>query len=145
MGLKIPVFGTLVEWSDDDTTFTKVPGLLNVVIPDVSQVFDDVTDLDSADGMTEYQKGLKDTSEEQLEAWFSEALYEAATLKADLPGAVYFRITMAPRETQSTGNVVTYRAFVNPSIPSQDMKAKWKLNIKLRPTGGVAFVQGAAL
>ncbi len=144
MGIKIPVYGSAVEWGDDGTVFAAIPGLTTIVIPDINPTYDDVTDLDSPDGMMEYQPGLSDTSEEGLEAWFSEELMVAAKAKAALPGGAYFRVTLPAKEGQTSGPVFEYRAYVTPSVPSQDVKGKWKMTLKLRPTGGVAFTAGVA-
>lgn len=144
MGLKIPVYGSVVEWGDDGATYDRVPGVTTIVIPDISTTYDDVTDLDSEGGMMEYQRGLSDTSEEQLECWFSEDLMVAAKAKEALAGGAHFRVTMPASEGQVSGPVFSYRAHVTASVPSQDVKGKWKLTLKLRPTGGVDFVEGVA-
>ena len=142
MGLTIPVYGAVVEWSDDGVAFDRIAKAKNVVVPEVSKDFRDVTTLDSVDSFRDWAKGLKDGGELTLETFYSKEGYVAAVAKEALSGGAYFRVTLALDDDQLTGDAFTWRAHVTPVIPGETVEGDLMLNLNLRTTGAVAWVQG---
>ena len=142
--MQIPVYGSLVEWSDDGSAFTEILGAKGISIPEVSQDFNDVTSLNSPAGFKEYSKGMKDAGDISLSCFYSALLYAAAQAKADGATPTYFRLTFPAGEGQSTGDVFTWRAWVTPSVPSQDVGGDIMVELKQKVTAGVAWAAGAA-
>ena len=142
--ITIPIYGATIEWSDDGSSWTNIPKADSVRIPNVSQEYRDVTNLDSPDGFREWQKGLKDGGEFSLECLYSKELWKAAAAKAALVTAPYFRVTLVPDTDQSAGDKFQWQAHVNPSIPDGEIDGDMKISLDLRVTGGVSWTEGAA-
>ena len=144
MGITIPVYGSTVEWSDDNTTWADIPQAKAVVIPELNQDFRDVTSLDSTGGYREWAPGLKDGGEITLECYYSKELYAEAETKNAAGAAVYFRVTLPVDDDQATGDAFVYQGYVTPSIPQGDIDGDMMINLKVRVTGAVTWTQGTA-
>ena len=140
----IPVYGAVVEWSDDGAAFVPIPGAKQVTLPEVSPSFNDVTSLDSPDGCKEYSRGLKDPGEITLGCLYSKELYAAALAKSNAGTPTHFRVTLAAGEDQSTGDVFGWKAWVTPSLPSADVEGDMMMDLKQRVTGNMSWTEGAA-
>ena len=142
------VAGDLVEvlWSPDgaEGSFAVIPGCKTVGIPEVSQEYRDRTSLDSPGRFKEYGTGLKDVGELTLSCFYSTELYEQASAHNAADRAVHFRVVLPQMAGQSAGDTFAYRAFVNPTIPAVDQDGDLMTDLKLRPTGAVAWEKGAA-
>lgn len=135
---------TVVEWSDDGTTWAAVPGAKQVVVPEVQQDFNDKTSLDSPNGFKEYSKGLKDAGEITMSCFYTKELYTAAAAKNASATPTYFRVTLPIDTDQSTGDQFEWQAWVTPSIPSAELGGDMMLDIKQRVTGDVSWTEGTA-
>ena len=89
MAITIPVYGSVIEWSNDGATWAAIPKPRQVIIPEVSREYRDVTNLDSPNGFREFQKGLKDGGEFTLECYYTKEGYAAAAAKEALTTAPY--------------------------------------------------------
>lgn len=140
----IPVYGTTFEWSDDGVTYDDIPKPKNIVFPEVSKDYRDVTDMDSANGFREWAAGFRDGGELTISCHYSPDGYEEAAAKDTAGTLVYFRVTMLAAEGQSTGDVFVYRAYVTPSLPSADFDGDFMMDIKLRTSGPITYTKGTA-
>jgi hypothetical protein len=143
--LTVPVYGAVVEWSTDGTTWVPIAKAKNVVIPEVSQDFRDVTSLDSVGGYRDWAKGLKDGGELTLETIYSSAGYAAAVAKAALPNGTHFRVTLKAATDQSSGDVFTFKGHVTPTVPSEAVEGDFMLNLGVRTTGALGWTAGASV
>ncbi|KUP91800.1 hypothetical protein [Tritonibacter horizontis] len=141
------IAGDLVdlEWSPDgeEATYEIIPGCKTVGIPEENPEYRDRTSLDSPGRAKEWGVGLTDTSEVTLSCFYSADLYEAAAAYKAARAPVFFRVKLPAVEGAATGDVFTYKAFVNPSIPSTDQDGDLMTDLKLRPTGLIDWERGA--
>lgn len=144
MSQTIPVYGTVIEWSDDGAAWAKIPRLEGVALPKVSQDYREITDLDSPDHFREWTKGFKDGGEVTLTCKYFKETWVAASDKAALPGPVHFRATLVADDDQSAGDQFTWQAHVTPSIPDGDKDGDMMIELALRTTGPLGWTQGAA-
>ncbi|MBT3142915.1 hypothetical protein KL867_17740 [Ruegeria litorea] len=140
------VAGDLVtmSWSADGTTFEEIPGCKTIGIPEETVEYRDRTSLSSPGRSKEYGEGMSDTGELTLSCHYTSALYKkAAAFKAGKK-AVFFKCQLDAVEGQSTGDLFEYTAFINPSVPTTDLDGDLMTDLKLRPTGVVAWTEGTA-
>ncbi|SPJ27624.1 hypothetical protein [Falsiruegeria mediterranea] len=134
-----------VKWSaTEGGPYTTIKGCKTVGIPEVTPEYRDRTSLDSPGRSKEYGPGLEDTSELTLSCYYSQALYEeAAAFKASRK-PVFFEVQLPPETGSGTGDKFEYKAFVTPSLPTTDYDGDLMTDLKLRPTGEIAWTKGAA-
>lgn len=142
--LTIPVHGATIEWSDDDTTYAAIPRPKNVIIPEVSRDFRDVTGLDNTSGYRDWAAGLKDGGEITLETFYTPDGYETAAAKAALDAVVYIKVTLPASPAQSAGDEFLFTAFVTPAVSGDGVEGDMMLNLNLRTSGAVTWTKGAA-
>ncbi|KZX90392.1 MULTISPECIES: phage tail tube protein [unclassified Sulfitobacter] len=143
MDLTVPVYGSVVEWSPTgQEDWTRIPKAKNVVIPEVTKDFRDVTTLDSPGGFREWAKGLKDGGELTLETIYSAAGYETAAEMEALPNGAFFRVTLPAQTGQLAGDQFAWKGHVTPTIPSETVDGDIMLNLGIRTTGDVAWTKG---
>lgn len=140
----IPVYGATIEWSDDGSTFAAIPKCKAIVIPEVTQDYREVTNLDSVNGFREYVPSLKDGGELTLEALYSKELYDAAVTKRDAGTLVTVKVTLPVDTDQDTGDEFEWTAYVNPSIPQGEIDGDVMINLNFRTSGDVSWTEGTA-
>lgn len=140
----IPVYGATIEWSDDGSTFAAIPKCMAIVIPEVTQDYREVTNLDSANGFREYVPSLKDGGELTLEALYSKELYDAAVTKQVAGTLVTFNVTLPVDTDQSSGDVFEFTGYVNPSVPQGEIDGDVMINLNIRTSGDVSWTEGTA-
>ncbi|TDK51138.1 hypothetical protein [Antarcticimicrobium luteum] len=144
-GFAIPADLVTVEWSLDDVdlNFAPIPGIDTVFIPEVTQEWRDRTTLNTPGRFKQYGKGLKDTSEGTIGCFYSKELWEQAAAMSAQETPIYIRVTFPPDPDQTAGDVFKYATHIIPSLPSTDKNGDMRTDLKLRPTGAIAWVKGA--
>jgi hypothetical protein len=135
-------YGATVERSTDGVTYTEIPEVKGVAVPEVEQEYPEVTNLDSPNGYREYIKGLKDAGEIEVLAGYTAAGFEqqlADNLAAD---AIYYRVTLRAQPDQITGDSFTYRGFPTPRLTPGDIGDPIDMTIVLRVTGDFTWTRG---
>lgn len=140
----IIAYGSLVERSQDGTTFEPIPEARGVAIPQVEQEYVDATHLQSPGGFREYIKGLKDAGELSIPANYTTEGYQQQLDDQDFNGAIHYRVTLplAPGQT-TTGDRFEFQGYPNPSIETGDAGEIISMNITIRTTGAFTFTAGA--
>ncbi|UWR61386.1 hypothetical protein [Phaeobacter inhibens] len=139
-----------VEWSVDGVFAPAgadaIPGCKTVGIPEENPEYRNRTSLTSPGRHHEWGVGMTDTSELTLSCFYSTDLYKKALGFKESRKPIHIRVSIVPEEgVQSTGDVIEYKAYVNPSIPTTDFDGDLMTDLKLRPTGIVSWTEGAAL
>ena len=146
-GLVVGIDEVDYEYSlDDGTTWLEVPEARNVFIPETSTDWRDRTTLSVSDRHKRYGRGMKDTGEGAINCFSTVPVLDAAALMEAVsdPDGVSFRVTFPPDETQSAGDVFTYKAHVELSLGGEsEVDGDAMCALKLRPSGSVDRVKGA--
>lgn len=137
-------YGATVERSVDGTTYTAIPECKGVAVPVVTQEYPEVTNLDSPNAFREYIKGLKDAGEITVPCNYTPAGYAQQVGDQNAAQAIYYRVTMPKAPSQTVGgDVFTYRGFPVPELEGNDVGAIVGMNVNIRTTGDVTWVQGS--
>jgi hypothetical protein len=144
MSEQIISYGATVERSTDGVTFAAIPECKGIAIPLVETDYLEATSLDSADGFKEYVKGLKDAGVISVPAGYTAAGYEQQLADQAETAPIYYRCTLKPQPSQSTGDVFEFRGFPTPKPEGNDVGALVGLTIDIRTTGGVDWTRGTA-
>lgn len=140
----IIAYGGTVERSADGVTYTAIPEVKGIAVPTITTEYPEVTNLDSPDGFREYIKGLKDPGEITLTCGYTPAGMTQQLADQALPDAAYYRVTLRPAPSQSTGDRFTFRGFPTPTPVDNGVGEPMDMSIQIRITGNVVRVAGAA-
>lgn len=139
----IIAYGSLVERSQDGTTFEPIPEAKGVAIPQVEQEYVEATHLQSPNGFREYIKGLKDAGELSVPANYTTEGFQQQLDDQNFNGAIFYRVTLPPAPGQTTGDVFAFKGYPNPSIETGDVGEIIGMNITIRTTGDFTFTAGS--
>ena len=103
----IIAYGATVERSQDGTTYTEIPEVKGVAVPQVQQEYVEATHLQSPNGFREYVKGLKDAGELSVPANYTTAGYQQQLDDQDFNGTIKYRVTLPLAPGQTSGESVT--------------------------------------
>ncbi|SFR40493.1 hypothetical protein SAMN04488005_1508 [Yoonia tamlensis] len=144
MSEQIIAYGATVERSTDGVAWDTIPECKGVAIPIVETEYQEATSLDSPNGFKEYVKGLKDAGVISVPAGYTAAGYEQQLADQAAPAAIYYRCTLKPQPSQSTGDKFEFRGFPTPSLEANDVGALIGMAISIRTTGDVTWTKGTA-
>lgn len=138
------VHGATSEWGTDGTTYTSIAEATALVIPETQVDYQEVTNLDSANGFREYVPGLKDAGEITIPCNYTSAIYALAEGYRTNQTLIYFRTTL-PLETgqSTTGDVFTFTGYVSPQLETNAVVDIIAMNLVIRTSGAVTFVLGS--
>lgn len=142
MSEQIIAYGATVERSVDGTTWATIPECAGVAIPTVETEYVEATSLDSAGGFREYIKGLKDAGVLSVSAGYTADGYEQQLADQAESGAIYYRTTLQPQPSQTTGDIFEFRGFPTPMVEGNDVGALVGMTISIRTTGDVTWTKG---
>ncbi|WP_353474785.1 phage tail tube protein [Salipiger sp. H15] len=136
------VYGATVERSLDGTTWESIPACKGIAVPTVETDYQEATSLDSADGFKEYVKGLKDAGVISVSCGYTPDGYEQQLSDQAEVGPIYYRTTLPPAPSQSTGDIFEFRGFPTPQVEGNDVGAIVGMTISIRTTGGLDWTRG---
>lgn len=139
------VYGAKTEWSGDGgTTFTDIPEVKGLVVPEVQIEYQDATSLDSTGGFREYVPGLKDAGEISIPCGYTSAAYAEAEGYRTAGTLVHFKTTL-PMETGQTTTADTFEftGYISPALETNDIGDIIAMNLNIRTSGDVTFTEGA--
>ena len=140
----IIAYGSLVERSQDGTTFEPIPEVKGVAVPQVEQEYVEATHLQSPNGYREYIKGLKDAGELTVPANYTAEGFQQQLDDQNFNGAIYYRVTLPPAPGKTTGDVFEFQGYPTPSLDGgDDAGAIVGMTITIRTTGDFTFTAGA--
>jgi hypothetical protein len=142
MSKQIIAYGGKVERSLNGTTWTDIPEVKGIAVPNITQEFQEVTSLDSEDGFREYVKGLKDAGEISLQAGYTADGYEQQIADQAEDDAIFYRVTMRAQPGQTTGDKFEYKGFPTPTLEAGAVGDVVNMNITIRTTGAVTWTKG---
>ena len=139
------VYGTTCEWSTDGgTTFTTIPEVKGLAVPETQVEYQEVTSLDSPGGYREHIPGLKDAGEISVPCGYTSGLYETAVGYQNAGTLIMFRTTLPLETGQTAGDVVTFSGYVSPALETNAVGDPIGLTLNIRTSGAANFVKGAA-
>ena len=142
MAGEILFYGATVERSDDDTTYTPIPNVQTVGIPEEDVDYQEVTSLDSPNGYREYIAGLKDAGTASMTQGYSRAAQ--TQLEADKGSLLYYRVTLkSPDGGTTTGDVIKFQAIRTGNPTMDDIGAPIGISNSLRISGEPTWTAGA--
>lgn len=144
MSEQIIAYGATVERSTDGTTYTAIPECAGVAIPSVETDYVEATSLDSVGGFREYIKGLKDAGVLTVTAGYTADGYEQQLADQAAADSIFYRTTLKPQPSQSTGDVFEFKGFPTPMVEGNDVGALVGMSISIRTTGNVTWTKGTA-
>lgn len=139
------VYGATAEWSGDGgSTYTSIPEVKGLAVPEIQIEYQDATSLDSTGGYREFVAGLKDAGEISIPAGYTSAAYNTAVGYQTNATLVYFKTTL-PLETgqTTTGDVFEFTGYVSPQLETNAVGDIIAMNINIRTSGTVTFTQGS--
>jgi hypothetical protein len=139
----IPVRSSTVSWGTTSGTYTAIPEVRNVVIPETSVEYQDVTSLDSI-GWREFAQTLMDGGEAAFEIVYRPATFATAEGYMAAGTKVFFKVTLPPAMGQSSGDTFEWAAFVRPVVPAGAIEGVHMLTLNFRTTGAVTHTPGAS-
>lgn len=141
----ISVEGSSLEYSTDGgTNWNNFAEPIGVAVPEISQDYIDVTNLDSTGGFREYIPGLKDAGELTFEFNYTPAMFTALKPLGDNNTLTKWRLTLPLGAGQSTtGDVHTWDAFITPSVAQGQQGEHWKGSVRMRVTGQPTYAAGS--
>lgn len=146
MSKQIIAYGATVERSTTGTTgWASIPECKGVAVPQTTQEYPEVTNLDSPDGYREYIKGLKDLGEITLTCGYTSDGYAQQIADQEAPAAIFYRVTMRPAPDQSSGDIFEFRGFPVPAVVDNGIGEPVGMDVAIRTTGAVDWTAGAAL
>lgn len=137
------VYGATSEWGTDGTTYTNVPECTALAVPNVEVEYLDATNLESPGGFREYIAGLQDAGTLEIPCGYSSDAYETAFGYQVAKTLVHFRTTLPLEDGQTSGDVFTFTAFVNPQLPTNAVGEIISMSLMLRISGQPTFTKGA--
>lgn len=139
------VYGATTEWSNDGgTTWTAIPEVKGLVVPETSIEYQDATSLDSTGGFREFIPGLKDAGEISIPCGYTSGCYADAEGYRTAGTLISFKTTM-PKETGQTiaGDTFEFSGYVSPALETNDIGDIIALNLNIRTSGAVTFTEGS--
>ena len=140
---QIIAYGATVERSTDGVTYTNIPQCKGVAIPGVVQDYPEVTNLDSVDSFKEFIKGLKNIGEIPIPVGYTAAGYAQQLVDQAAATATYYRVTLRPQPSQSTGDAFLFRGFPTPTLVDNGLGEPIDMTLTIRGTGALTWVQGS--
>lgn len=140
---QIIAYGGTFERSLNGTTWTTIPEVKALGIPQITQEYQEATSLDSPDNFREYIKGMRDAGEITVQAGYTPAGYEQQLADQAAADPVYYRATMAKSPGQTAGDRFTFRGFPVPRATPGALGDIVNMDITIRITGSVAWTKGA--
>ncbi len=142
MAGEILFYGATVERSDDDTSYTSIPNVTSVALPEVAPEYIDVTSLDSTGSYREYIEGLFDAIDVTMEQGYSRAVM--TQYEADKGTLLYYRITFkSPDGGTTTGDVIKFQGLRRGSPVTDDIGSNVGFSNTIRVSGAVTWTAGA--
>ena len=145
----IILYGAKIERSlDGSTAWAEYPEALGIAVPQATRDWVDFTSLDSPGGYREWKPGLKDSGEASFQcnytpAGFAMAKADEAAGEAGDP--IFYRATLKPAPSQSTGDVHEFQAYPTVSMDdATDVGGKVTFTVTLRMTGEPEYTAGTA-
>lgn len=137
-------YGATVERSTDGVTYTSIPEVKGVAVPEVEQEYPEVTNMDSPNGFREYIKGLKDAGEIEVPCGYTAAGYEQQIADNAAADAIYYRVTLKKQPDQAVvGDIFTYRGFPTPRLAPGDIGDPVEMTIVIRVSGDYTWTRGS--
>jgi len=139
------VYGATTEWSGDGgTTFTSIPEVKGLIVPETQIEYQDATNLDSTGGFREFIPGLNDAGEITIPAGYTSGAYAEAEGYRSNKTLVYFK-TELPKETgqTTTGDLFEFTGYISPALETNDVGDIIALNLNIRTSGAVTFTEGS--
>jgi len=139
------VYGATTEWSDDSgSTWTAIPEVKGLIVPETQIEYQDATSLDSAGGFREFIPGLKDAGEITIPCGYTSTAYEDAEGYRSAGTLIDFK-TELPLETgqSTTGDTFEFSGYVSPALETNDIGDIIALNLNIRTSGAVTFTKGS--
>lgn len=138
-------YGATVERSTDGSTWEEIPEAKGIAVPTVETDYQEATSLDSPDGFKEYVKGLKDAGVISVPCGYTPDGYEQQLADQAQATAIYYRTTLPPAPSQSTGDVFEFRGFPTPQVEQNAVGDIVGMTVSIRTSGGVDWTKGTAL
>ncbi|MBO9437336.1 hypothetical protein J7354_01555 [Sulfitobacter sp. R18_2] len=139
------VYGATTEWSGDGgTTYTNIPEVKGLVVPETEIEYQDATNLDSVGGFREFIPGLKDAGEVTIPAGYTSDGYETAVGYQTAGTLVNFRTTLPVETGQATGDTFEFTGYISPALETNDVGDIIAMNLNIRTSGAVTFTKGTA-
>lgn len=142
----IPVLGSTIKWKNTASStgdYVGVPEPKNVVVPQITQDYIEVTNLDSTSGFREYIAGLKDGGELGLECNYTPDGYDTANTYFTDGTVVDFLVTLPKSGTQTQGDTFEWSAVITPEMGDGPIDGEVTFTINMRVSGAVTYVKGA--
>lgn len=139
----IIAYGSLVERSQDGSTFTPIIEAKGVAVPQVEQEYVEVTHLQSPGGFREYIKGLKDAGELTVPANYTSAGFQQQLSDQNFNGAISYRVTLPAAQGQTTGDMFEFQGYPSPALETGDTGEVIGMTITIRTTGDFTFTAGS--
>lgn len=143
MTQQIIAYGGKVERSLDGTTWTSIPEVKGIAVPQIKQDYVDVTSLDSPNGFREYIKGLKDAGEITLSCGYTTAGFDMLLQDQVANQAIHYRIKMALAPGQTVQDQFLFLGYPSPTLKSGGPGDVVDIDLQLRITGNVTFTPGS--
>lgn len=140
---QIIAYGGKVERSLNGTTWTSIPEVKGIAVPEVTQEYVEVTSLDSPNGYKEYIKGLKDAGEITLLCGYTSDGYDQMVQDQAANQAIYYRVTMALAPGQTVADEFEYLGYPTPTLKANGIGEAVDMELKLRITGAPTFTPGS--
>lgn len=136
------VYGATSEWGTDGSTYTDIPEVKGLVVPETSIEYLDATSLDSTGGFREFIPGLKDAGEVSIPCGYTSAAYETAVGYQTNATLVYFQTTLPVETGQATGDVFEFTGYVSPALETNAVGEIIAMNLNIRTSGAVTYTKG---
>lgn len=142
MAGEILFYGATVERSDDNISYTAVPGVTSVSLPEIAPEYIDITSLDSTGGYREYIEGLIDAIDVGIEQNYSRA--GMTQYEADKGTLLYYKITFkSPDGGTTTGDEIVFQGLRRGSPVTDDIGDKVGFSNTIRVSGAVTWTAGS--
>jgi len=135
-------YGATVKRSTDGVTYTAIPEVKGVAIPQVEQEYPEVTNMDSPNGYREFIKGLKDAGEIEVPAGYTHAGFTQQLADSQAADAIYYEVTLRPAPDQTAGDEFLFRGFPTPRLTPGDIGDPIDMTIVIRTTGDFTWTEG---
>lgn len=143
MSEQIISYGGTMERSVDGTAWVAIPEALGIQVPTVETEYKDITSLDSPGGFREWLPGLKDGGVITVPAGYTADGYQQQVTDNLSQDPIYYRATLKPQPSQTTGDIFVFRGFPTAEVVPNDLGDPIKMNIKIRTTGALTWTAGA--
>ena len=136
-------YGASVEWGTDGSTYTDIPEVEGLAVPEVQIEYHDVTSFDSTGGFREYIAGLKDAGEITIPCGYTTALYTSAVGYQTNGTLIYFKTTLPLETGQTDGDEFEFTGYVTPRLQTNAVGEPIKLELVVRTSGNVTYTAGS--